>query len=163
MIACIRKAFLQKCHFGISCPEEFSFPSWHSCHLTFQSYTYTEGPIVPSQHTFQTVLFCERESHLVLKISIKQGLSMAYLHICLQLLHLRDMWIMRYGQVNQTSLRPTGHISRRYFICELLSLSVRRSEVGGRLSWMLRFHKHINRFLSPIQGIFYTLLAFQLQ
>lgn len=35
-------------------------------------------------------------------------------------------------------------------------------EVDGRDVCMLRFHKHIDRFLSQIPGIFYTLLALQL-
>lgn len=85
-----------------------------------------------------------------------QDLSVAYLHICLQLLHIHDVWIMHYGQVNGTSLRPRGHITRQCFMCKLSSFSVRRTEVGGRQSWMLRFHKHIHRFLSQIQGIFFS-------
>lgn len=51
--------------------------------------------------------------------------------------------------------RPRGHISKQYFMCRLSSLSGRRTEVGGRQSWLLRFHKHIHTFLSRIQGIFF--------
>lgn len=44
-----------------------------------------------------------------------------------------------------------------------LYIYMKRNNVGGRNLWMLTFLKHVNRFSSQIQGIFCTLLAFQLQ
>lgn len=68
---------------------------YHGCRCTFSAHP-SDGAV-------------SSDSHLVLKTPIKQGLSVAYLHICLQLLHIRDMCICVTGKsAKPPSAREVG-------------------------------------------------------